>query len=203
MWPIIEAARDVSIDTSSDVCFSLAQMWTKDCIEHHPMCRVPTLTPLPTRVIAVGDELTEPRLYVTHQESAKYVALSYRWVSPEFITAEMKTTESTLEQRKGRIAYSQLSKTFQDAITIARRLQLQYLWIDSLCIIQDSKADWESEAGRMRMVYEHAFVTIVGEGMQDSASGCFVTSPPECRAFKVPRQDTERLPCNQPPKNGR
>ncbi|KAK1502880.1 hypothetical protein CTAM01_04869 [Colletotrichum tamarilloi] len=37
-----------------------------------------------------------------------------------------------------------LSKTFQDAVLVTRRLGIKYIWIDSLCIIQDSKLDWET-----------------------------------------------------------
>ena len=46
-----------------------------------------------------------------------------------------------------------LPKTFRDAINITSCLRIRYLWIDSLCIVQDDKADWEREAARMAEVY--------------------------------------------------
>ena len=50
---------------------------------------------------------------------------------------------------------------FQDAIVTTWKLGIQYLWIDSLCIIQDSKDDWEIESAKMGAVYRNAYVTIV------------------------------------------
>jgi len=61
---------------------------------------------------------------------------------------------------KSSIAWESLSKVFQDAITVARRLEVEWIWIDSLCIIQDSKADWETESSKMCDYYENAYITI-------------------------------------------
>ena len=50
---------------------------------------------------------------------------------------------------------------FQDAIITTWKLGIQYLWIDSLCIIQNSKEDWEAESAKMGSVYRNAYCTIV------------------------------------------
>lgn len=51
--------------------------------------------------------------------------------------------------RRG-ISLSGLPRTFQDAISVTRKLGVRFLWIDSLCVIQNSSADWEEESEKMR-----------------------------------------------------
>jgi hypothetical protein len=53
-----------------------------------------------------------------------------------------------------------LSRNFKDAILIARGLKIRYLWIDALCIIQDSAEDWNQEAVHMAKYYRNASVMI-------------------------------------------
>lgn len=70
------------------------------------------------------------------------------------------TTTATLAAREHGIQLSSLPLTFQDAIKITRSLGLQYIWIDSLCILQDSKADWVEESAKMGTYYSSSWLTI-------------------------------------------
>jgi hypothetical protein len=155
---------------------------------------------LPTRLIDVGpsDGSQEPKLILSSADglstNCEYVALShcwgqaqlYRihnddtridletWMEDQKKLAEIKrkpltTTSETLEQRLQQIPMS----TFQDAITFTRGLGLKYVWIDSLCIIQNSKSDWEEEAARMADIYKNSYVTIAAESSRDSHEGMF------------------------------
>lgn len=72
-----------------------------------------------------------------------------------------------------RIPLDNFPLTFRDAILITRRLGYQYLWIDSLCIIQDSIEDWQREAASMDYIYKHASLTIAAEAGGDSSAGIF------------------------------
>ena len=72
----------------------------------------------------------------------------------------------------------ELPLTFQHAIAITRKLGYQYLWIDSLCIVQDSKEDWEAESLHMKRVYNMSTLTIGAARGADSHAGCFVTRQP-------------------------
>ena len=65
-----------------------------------------------------------------------------------------------------------LNKNFQDAIEIARRLGQRYLWIDALCIIQDSGIDKATEITEMGDIYQNAFLTISAGLEGDSPGGC-------------------------------
>ena len=69
---------------------------------------------------------------------------------------------------------TELSQTFQDAITFARSIGIDYIWIDSLCIIQDSEDDWHVEAARMGNVYRYGWCNIAATEAKDGKSGLFV-----------------------------
>ena len=146
---------------------ALAKEWLTSCLEKHPICRPPAVTPLPTRVIDVGDLDIEARLYVTKGESAQYAALSHCWGS----RIPVSTTAVTLEDRLKSIKFDASSKTFAEAVHVTRRLGIRYLWIDSLCIIQKSEDDWATEAGRMSDVFRNATVMLSADAARDASEG--------------------------------
>jgi len=74
----------------------------------------------------------------------------------------------TYDEFQEKITYLSLPKAFQDAVTATRLLGLRYLWIDSLCIIQGSKRDWEEQCTEMRRIYKESFITLA----RPVASGC-------------------------------
>jgi hypothetical protein len=88
----------------------------------------------------------------------------------------LTSTKSTYLDHKKRIPLHELPKTCRDAVVVVRALNIPFLWIDSLCIIQDCTADWEYEAARMCSVYENALVTLAALDSPDSDTGLFVTS---------------------------
>ena len=114
----------------------------------------------------------------------RYVALSHCWGGTN--TAILK--KDMLSTMIGGIDWSQLPKTFQDAIYVTRRLGFRYLWIDSLCIIQDSAEDWSKESDTMHAVYANCVLTIAASWGKDSGTGLFIERKPlyqqPCRIFK-------------------
>jgi hypothetical protein len=71
---------------------------------------------------------------------------------------------------------SSLPQTFQDAITLSLALGIEYLWIDSLCIIQDSRDDWLREASLMCSVYTNSWVNFAATSSRDGTGGLFYKS---------------------------
>lgn len=152
-------ALDLAPHAGSDDCFSFIQERIDDCIEnHHLSCSQLSVPELPKRVIRIDPSghllLREP-----DSERARYAALSYCWGNTENI----KTTTTTLCQFQKAIDFDSLPQMFQDAVTITRRLKIEYLWIDSLCIIQNDRIDWETESAKMGSYYRNAYVTIAAE----------------------------------------
>ncbi|KAF8851703.1 HET-domain-containing protein [Acephala macrosclerotiorum] len=150
--------RYVEPGPSSPTSLSFEAKWLQECSSNHTTCPPSQDHPLPTRVLDLGtpSSTSTPYLLITNAQPGKYVALSHCWGG----SLPLNTITSTLPSRQAGIPFSEFPKTFQDAVTITKRLGFQYLWIDSLCIIQDSKSDWAAEAARMGMVYKHSTLTI-------------------------------------------
>jgi hypothetical protein len=85
-----------------------------------------------------------------------------------------------------RISWASLTRTFQDAIDFTRRLGIDYLWIDSMCIIQDDAQDWLKEASMMFSVYNNAHVTLVGVHASDGSGGLYSKGGINQTAFPRP-----------------
>jgi len=104
----------------------------------------------------------------------------------------LTTTSETLEQRLQQIPMSTSPKTFRDAITFTRGLGLRYTWIDSLCIVQNSKSDWKEEAARMAGIYKNSYVTITAESSRDSHEGMFSERILDFHPIEVPFNSKSR-----------
>ncbi|KOC17919.1 hypothetical protein AFLA70_70g003091 [Aspergillus flavus AF70] len=158
-------------DALSDNAFLMVSEWIKECNESHDDCKRHEDNTLPTRLLDIGCSNTDTiKLFEPHQhEKGDYACLSYCWGSAPFF----KTEKATFEANKKGIAWTSLTKTFQDAIIMARRLRIRWLWIDALCIIQDDKDDWAAEAANMASVYENAYITISATRSRDSNGGLF------------------------------
>lgn len=144
---------------------------------------------LPTRVLDVGlpDSDVNPRLFLSHGQTGFYIALSHCWGKSQILT----TTSSTLVERQRGIQFASLSRTFQDAVIATRALGVTYLWIDSLCILQDSPEDWDVESSRMGDIYKNAICTISAAKSADPRDGCFVTRDPRLhRPIRLPIEKT-------------
>lgn len=83
----------------------------------------------------------------------------------------MTTTSTNLKHLKRGIELSSLPKTIRDAVLVARLAGVHYLWVDALCIIQDSRMDWARESARMGEIFEGAFFVISADSAVDSHSG--------------------------------
>jgi hypothetical protein len=79
---------------------------------------------------------------------------------------------------KTMIPVSELSRTLLDAMTIARKLGMQYLWADTLCIVQDSITDWKKESTLMGDVYKNSACTIAASAASSGDVGCFFNRDP-------------------------
>ncbi|KAI1371390.1 HET-domain-containing protein [Hypoxylon crocopeplum] len=153
---------------SSDISRAVAR-WQQVCSKDHKNCAEgKSDQELPTRVIDLGEnEAARIRLIESNDEKAPYAALSHCWggVIPAI------TTEANKTARSDGMDSDELPQNFKDAIHVARALGIRYLWIDALCIIQDSKADWFREAGRMSSVYSGASVVISALDSEASTAG--------------------------------
>ncbi|CAO2655586.1 Nn.00g043890.m01.CDS01 [Neocucurbitaria sp. VM-36] len=169
---IRENKFDFINSTYSPSCFRLAKLWMNQCTKSHSRCAEYGLpkTRLPKRVIYIDPEDPQVcRLVEGEGREAPYIALSYCWGS----TPIPKTTTTNIKKRRQSILLATLTKTFQDAIFIARILGIDYIWIDSMCIIQDNDLDWQEQAASMCDIYRQATLTIAAAKGTDGNAGCF------------------------------
>jgi hypothetical protein len=146
--------------------FEICRQWLQDC-DAHDSCKLLDrfkLTDLgpPTRLLYVGEgDAPQLRLYVTRKEDVnlKYIALSHPWGNKSH-HSHFLTDIGNVNEHKKSISETDLPALFKDAIKLTRELHCQYIWIDSLCIIQGKGGDFESEAVRMELVYSMAYCVI-------------------------------------------
>lgn len=147
-------------------CPSLPSGWLKTCLEEHDSC-INKDAPLPTRVIDVGASDKNPSLYITRGEISSWVALSYCWGTDVDFTLTRETYDLLIRGCE----LEKFPATIRDAIIITRSLGVRYLWVDALCIFQDSLSDWEAEAPKMGDIYHHAQLTIAAKASDNVHCG--------------------------------
>lgn len=157
--------------------FALLREWLNWCDVKHG-CHKDTAdyqAAPPTRLIYVGHADSDfLRLHLPKaDENVKYLALSHRWGEhpPTENDPQFCTTDHNIDARLREFNISDLPKTFRDAVRVARELRIEYLWIDSLCIIQWNREDWKREASRMQGVFASAYCTIAATSSIDSNAG--------------------------------
>jgi hypothetical protein len=98
---------------------------------------------IPKRLLDItstnGSSEVRLRLIEVSELKENYITLSHIWGSCQLLSSTTENYRSHLDQ----IKVEDLPKTFKDAIMASQHLGVKFVWIDSLCIIQDSIEDWE------------------------------------------------------------
>ncbi|KAJ6041234.1 hypothetical protein N7460_006624 [Penicillium canescens] len=174
----------VGDSTASDAAFTQAFKWYKECLSMHTACNSSSHY-LPSRLLSLSEnDAGTIRLVITETERKVidcYATLSHSWGDSNIITL----LSSTLDSFKQNISLELLPKTFIEAIAVCRRFSISYLWIDSLCIIQDSVADWRAEAASMEGVYSSSRLNIMATASRNSHDGLFRSRDPRHLALCI------------------
>ncbi|KAF9764479.1 hypothetical protein IL306_002800, partial [Fusarium sp. DS 682] len=118
-------------------------------------------------IIDTGGD-TKLKLVPGSAECTPYAALSYRWGG---LDAVWQTSTKNLDTRLEGFDIDALPKTLSETVQVVRDLGLRWIWIDSLCIVQDDKHDWAREAIKMATIYQNALVTIAADSSEDARAG--------------------------------
>ena len=157
---------------------ALALAWLTECESAHTDCQQPSIHPLPARVIAVGDG-AKCHLVTPARIPGRYFCLSHRWGKIDASHPQLITTKQTLPEHMRGISLTALPQTFREAVIFTRYMGIQYLWIDSLCILQDDIEDWRRESAQMGEYYSNAYATIFAERADNCHGGLFRTAADE------------------------
>ena len=153
--------------TGSEEAFNLMRDWKAQCRQMHEGC-APVDDVLPDRVIDVQDPI--PKLVETQgQYLGQWAALSHCWGGQ----VPVQTTTNTRTSHMRGMPLQYLPATFRDAVLTCRKLDIRYLWIDSLCIVQDDLSEFEQQAPRMSRIFGEAAVVIAAATSVSSAIGLF------------------------------
>lgn len=129
-----------------------------ECVAKHKRCPDNKSVELPTRLVEVSPPGApeSAHLRTTRGETGSYATLSYCWGGPQ----PFQTITKSFADYSTALPYSNLPRTLLDAFEVTRSLGLRYIWIDSLCIIQDDSEDKKRELPQMLRIYESSFITI-------------------------------------------
>ncbi|RKL13842.1 hypothetical protein BFJ70_g15848 [Fusarium oxysporum] len=169
-------SRECDHNVNSEAAYSKIRSWIADCDDRHSCCPRPVPMPLPTRVLDLNNP-DSVKLHETQSERGQYAALSYCWGKKQ----PSKSLPSPSQDGSTNLQISSLPLTIQDAITVTRQIGLRYLWVDALCIIQDSNEDRDTEIARMAQYYQSASITIFAASASGSDQG-FLASTASVRS---------------------
>lgn len=194
-----------TVDFALASTFAKGKNWFEECKNTHAECRIKSRF-VPTRLLDVAssegsmDVLAKLHDIVLRDTSKdlklidmrtsgirsdanlEYATLSHCWGQTEHITTE----SDSRKRREAGIMFSELNRTFQDAVLVTRALGLRYLWIDSLCIIQDSDADWQRESSLMGSIYSGGVINIVADAAEDGDQGFLSKRSPSSFPYALP-----------------
>ncbi|KAH7096035.1 heterokaryon incompatibility protein-domain-containing protein [Paraphoma chrysanthemicola] len=174
----------IVIPQMSHAC-NLAKYWLDKC-KNHTECLPEDEAPLPTRVLELSVGHTKPSLMLVdgNTKQGRYLALSHCWGSTK--NWPLRTTRHNIEEYQSIIPFDDLPRTFRDFAEFSQGLGVKYIWIDSLCIVQDDSEDWHSEAEKMGDVYRNATLVVAASGAKNSTEGLFITDRPRAIVYRLP-----------------
>lgn len=163
----------------------LARQWLAACENKHRCCEQPSNAFIPDRLLEITDNSI--KLRVKPQKAESYVALSHCWGSTKPIVLSAENLDSFQEG----LSWTDLPQTFKEAAQVTHNLGFRFMWIDTLCIIQDSEKDWEEQSTLMASVYGNATLVLAASAANSTEDGFLMTkndSPTEAR-LKLARSE--------------
>ncbi len=155
-------------------------------------------------VPVLGPQIRASKPYNRRIKHAPYIALSYVWGKGKpYMT---KLSNVMLHRIHGGLEKNleELPRVFHDAFNLVRCLGVRYIWIDSLCIVQDSSRSWGLNARAMDLIYGNALLTICAADGIDSSAGLRAMHPKEHDAHQISADCAPgvRLMISRPPEIG-
>lgn len=152
----------------------------------------------PTRLLQIVRSGDHPKVKLVHTAQISggtitYATLSHCWGS----TLAARLLKHLINDYSTDIPWKSLPQTFQDAVITSVKLDIGYLWIDALCIIQDDNDDWNYEAARMTGVYANSYINISADASHDGTEGLFrQRNPTPLQSFVAPHAKEGHSRCS-------
>lgn len=178
--------EDLSSNTGSKETWTTIGKWLQECSNHHQCLANANKNWYPTRLVEILSNDTW-RVIRSGSQSFKptqgYLTLSHRWGNGDFA----RLTTQNLSAFENGQPMTVLRKIFQDALIAAQCIGIPYVWIDSLCIIQDGDggADWRHESVLMAEVYSNSRCNLSADWGDDYNGLFFERNPPFEKPFST------------------
>ncbi|KAI1343206.1 HET-domain-containing protein [Xylariaceae sp. FL0016] len=165
------------MELKSPELLGLARKWLSTCSSTHPKCKVKNSAYRPTRLIEISNDKQVVRLVVTkdHASIDSYATLSHCWGKAK----TLKLLDSNIKELQAGIRTESLPTSYKEAIVVCQALDIRYIWIDSLCIVQDSKEDWKREALTMKDVYQNSILNVAAAAAAENSDASFAKRDPQ------------------------
>ncbi|KAK7050860.1 hypothetical protein VNI00_004971 [Paramarasmius palmivorus] len=150
-------ARNLITNLRSPETYRLVHENVSECAKNHGQCTKPHEGNLPSRVISCIDP-EHPKLIETKRQLGSYVVLSYVWGESQPHQSTTSNLQTYIHQG---IPIDSVPQTIRDAIWITHACGHQYLWVDSFCIVQDSREDKLREISQIPHIFSNAYFTII------------------------------------------
>ncbi|KAL1612217.1 hypothetical protein SLS60_000441 [Paraconiothyrium brasiliense] len=149
-------------NTGPSRTFHYISLWLQDCFGQHRGCeKIYDNGFLPARLVDLSEWRHQQKLRLVDSKTLeghpRYMTLSHRWDKQ---VLEVSTLTTNIQSRLQDLDAHELPITLKEAIQTAHSLNVDYVWIDCLCIVQDSPGDWVAEAALMSKVYRNSYCTI-------------------------------------------
>jgi len=185
--PDVRGHARLSLWTGSEATMALARLWLETCQKDHSKCFAVASRPvaLPTRLLDIGNGTSghvvrlcfvSDEICTALSSRPEYFTLSHRWPAKPIL----RLLHQNIAQFQVAIELKSMPLAFQQSIELTRRLGYRYLWIDSLCIIQDDAEDWRRESAIMGEIYKGGVCNIAVSNNESTAeeNGCFTVRNP-------------------------
>ena len=171
--------RYIASNTGHQDVLRLARQWLDKCKGGHK-CEQPSLlresSYYPSRLIKVGRNDQDPQLVLRENNNnlhGPYAALSHCWGG---VIDFLMLNADLVDKFRQSIPFESLPASFQDAIVACRHLGIQYIWIDSLCILQrgrGAREDWLAHANEMHRIYANCELNLAIDAASNPHGGAF------------------------------
>jgi hypothetical protein len=172
------------------------------CLGSHAECRkAQQLDWFPKRLLYIENAGgVDPNMRIVHTDehppSGSYIALGHCWGKAQPLRS-LTTNIATFQQH---IDSDKLSAIFQNCVTTAKKFGVNYVWIDSLRIVQDDRADWAAHARQMDRIYENAIFVVAAVSSKDGSVPFLGPNAPNDRYLRTSHQvEMSSLPGNLGP----
>lgn len=164
---ISTAMRFMNDSPLSNDSMQIISGWMQNCQNTHSHCQPLRRRELPSRLLRISENKVFLEEFSPNHGYLPYTILSYCWGA----ATSMQTTTTNVVRHQSGLKVKSLPLTLRHAIQVTKRLGYEYIWVDALCIIQDSSTDWDAEYVRMGEYYQNAVVTISALDAYSSAEG--------------------------------